>query len=520
MVNDKYQECIRKRHCNKVELMKVEYCDCDNCGTLFLSKLITKCIEDRDNNHTFKCPFCYYDDILPLDNDYDKSVNLLKEIMAFSRSVNKKDVIANPYSTIENSSLNLKIKILKGTNQIGGCITEIKSDKARIIIDFGEDLENGEKEASKNIKIDGLTYGKPKYDAVFITHSHADHIGLINYILPEIPVYVEEKSYQIYKLLCDFTNKEYRENVNKVYFNNWYNEYEYIPVKDMKIKYFKVDHSAYNSSMILIEYQNKKVLHTGDFRNHGYKGKKFLETLKQIGKIDCLITEGTCFSRENVKYQTEQELSDKATELFKKYNQVFILQSSTNIDRITSFFKASVKTGKKFIEDVFTANITLNLDKNIPNPNFDNNKVSVWIPKSYNKKSNEFKEKYIIPLEKYKHVENVYKDYTMLVKTSMYDDIKMLYEKGKVTNACLVYSMWNGYLDNLEMKTFIEGVKSLGIDFVELHTSGHADLETIKSVENVLRPDKVIAIHTTKNKIGDKIFKGYQEVQDNVEVEV
>ena len=37
----------------------------------------------------------------------------------------------------------IKINIIKGTNQIGGCITEIQSDKARIIIDFGEDLEIG-----------------------------------------------------------------------------------------------------------------------------------------------------------------------------------------------------------------------------------------------------------------------------------------------------------------------------------------------------------------------------------------
>ena len=34
----------------------------------------------------------------------------------------------------------MKVVINKGTKQIGGCITEIISNNARIIIDFGEDL--------------------------------------------------------------------------------------------------------------------------------------------------------------------------------------------------------------------------------------------------------------------------------------------------------------------------------------------------------------------------------------------
>lgn len=55
----------------------------------------------------------------------------------------------------------MKIRILKGTNQIGGCITEIISLRAKIIIDFGEDLPNENNEIfNKNPMIDGLTVGK------------------------------------------------------------------------------------------------------------------------------------------------------------------------------------------------------------------------------------------------------------------------------------------------------------------------------------------------------------------------
>lgn len=75
----------------------------------------------------------------------------------------------------------------------------------------------------------------------------------------------------------------------------------------MKITPYIVDHSAYNSFMLLIEAEGKKVLHTGDFRNHGYKGVILEKTLKEIGKIEALITEGTTLSREQIKSKTEKE---------------------------------------------------------------------------------------------------------------------------------------------------------------------------------------------------------------------
>ena len=58
----------------------------------------------------------------------------------------------------------MKIRILKGTNTIGGAITEITSKKARIILDFGTDLDDIERLPV----IEGLTHGKPSYNAVFI----------------------------------------------------------------------------------------------------------------------------------------------------------------------------------------------------------------------------------------------------------------------------------------------------------------------------------------------------------------
>ena len=87
----------------------------------------------------------------------------------------------------------MQVIIHRGTHQIGGCVTEIKSEKGtRIAIDIGENLPTISENEKTEMEVEGLTKGKANFDAVFVTHYHGDHIGLYNRILPQIPIYVRE----------------------------------------------------------------------------------------------------------------------------------------------------------------------------------------------------------------------------------------------------------------------------------------------------------------------------------------
>lgn len=73
-------------------------------------------------------------------------------------------------------------------------------------------------------------------------------------------------------------------------------------VGDIKIIPITVDHSACDAYMFLLEADGKRILYTGDFRLHGFRGKGVIPALKTyVKKVDAVITEGTTFSRE--KYQ-------------------------------------------------------------------------------------------------------------------------------------------------------------------------------------------------------------------------
>lgn len=102
-------------------------------------------------------------------------------------------------------------------------------------------------------------------------------VGRINEVLPEIPVYFSNISRSIQETVFTFTRKG---KINR----ETIDIQAEVPIKindDLVLKALLVDHSAYNSFMFLIEADNKRVLYTGDYRNHGYKRKAIQTNVKE-----------------------------------------------------------------------------------------------------------------------------------------------------------------------------------------------------------------------------------------------
>lgn len=364
----------------------------------------------------------------------------------------------------------MKIIIHRGSHQIGGIAVEIKTDSTRIIIDMGDELTMDNSYMPKPLNISGVTDKNGKCSAVFFTHYHGDHTGQLPNVRKDIPIFMGELTKDI--LLATMQNAE-QETINRIKSAEIFEAGQKIPIGDITVTPYSIDHSACDSYMFLIEAEGKKILHTGDFRTHGFRGKAVTKILRGlIKKVDVLITEGTNISKANKEIITECQLQHKVKKYMKEYKYVFAYTSSTNLERICGFAKA-VPQGKYFICDEYQ-NKLLEIIKDQLEQYSD----------LYNIKKTTYG---INLLPKFKE-----KGFLMMVRdNSMFRKIIPLFDKDK---SIMLYSMWDGYRTHPE--STIPEFLALAGKWEYLHTSGHAYVEDIKEMVKIINPSCIIPIHT------------------------
>lgn len=259
----------------------------------------------------------------------------------------------------------MKITIHRGINQIGGCITEVQSASGtKILIDLGHNLPDAEGQVEDEYEVpENLDRLLDGVSAVFYTHYHGDHIAFeaavaergVDQYLGKLAKKIKLKFYAHMQKIPQEAGREKYEAA----FQAVWNFKEYLPdttvsVGDIRVTPYYVSHSAADAYMFVIECDGKKILHTGDFRDHGYLGKYLKGVLSKFiarKSIDVLITEGTMLSRNDVRMMSEEDLQQRAYELISGYKYAFVLCSSSDPDRLVSFYQATRHQGRPFIAD-------------------------------------------------------------------------------------------------------------------------------------------------------------------------
>lgn len=409
----------------------------------------------------------------------------------------------------------MKITIHRGTNQIGGCIVEIESNGYKVFIDFGEQLPGTEN--TELPPIEGLTCGNVSKSALFITHYHGDHIGKICDTITELPIYVGKTALEIYNCLESrlmhipepSEAKKHRKIVERIKTINTFEALQRIEIRGITVTPLFVDHSAFDAYMFIVEAEGKRILHTGDFRGHGFRSKGLITTLKNyVNNIDYIISEGSNIQRPNATMQTEQELQKDFESQFRKHKYNFILLSSTNIDRIFALYHASKKAKRCFVCDGYQTKILKIVSENhklhTPFYNIDYDKAITPSGRfielnRQNRNPFSFEGKLKPYLEKH--------GFCILIRSN--DSFKpLLNEYANLDETKIYYSMWSGYLDK-ERTAFNESLYNFLKPYhVEnKHTSGHTDTKTLKAVFETVKPKcGIIPIHTEAPKKFQELF--------------
>lgn len=397
-----------------------------------------------------------------------------------------------------------RITIYRGSHQIGGCVTEIRTGEHRIVIDFGANLPGSRvNDAMTDEELCRAVFGGEDCDGVLFTHYHGDHMGLYQKIPREIPLYIGPTAKKIQEILArrlDSVPGTEEKGLPRIQGMKTYYPGRMISgFGDIKVTPFVVDHSALDAYMFLIEIDGKKILFTGDFREHGTAGKN--DTLgrmieEYIKEIDILITEGTMLSRMDEtgrnRIRTEEDLGRRARELFRANKESVILVSSTNLDSIMEFYHA-LPWGMDFVCDAYQAKLMLTAMA-------DKGKYyRSYKPEMIHGKPRRL---YIVgDMEGLGAEQNCYeadfsilmnKGFTMLARENkhMFAQIMSYFQ-----DPLIIYSKWAGYLKGKHADPVVQ--RFIGNRRMEvLHTSGHAYVETIEKVIRLTDPKVIIPMHT------------------------
>lgn len=393
-------------------------------------------------------------------------------------------------------------------NQIGGNYTVISCNGTKIMIDYGQALPGS------TIEQEEFDWENDSVDAVFFTHYHGDHVGRILEIPKQIPLYMGSTARQImlhiHKTLAKVEefSKEQQEYIELLEDKDRIRELkEGKPCEKIgaiEVIPYLVDHSAYDAYLFLIKIPEETILHTGDFREHGYRGKKLEDVIKKLilprinGCIDTLIIEGTMMERLTEKVKTEYELQQEAKALFQQNRYVFLICSSTNLDSLASFHKAALKNG------MYTYCYS----------NYLLGQLEIFT-KTAGKHSSlyQFHKTYLADFEKkLKHMswkepktqETLMRENGFLCIIKPEKRYAEWIERFQDLKPLVIYSMWDGYLDSeqaaykKEWVEFFASYQESG-QFLQLHTSGHATPDTIAKVIETVKPQKhIYPIHTEK----------------------
>ncbi len=377
----------------------------------------------------------------------------------------------------------MTITIHRGQKQIGGSIIEIATADTRIVFDAGINLDEGDTVTVP--QIDGLFTGEKAFDAVFVSHYHADHMGLLAHILPGIPIYMGEKAFKIVEAANDYRG------ISAPFTPVFLYPDQPVTVGDISITPILCDHSAFDAYMFVVEADGKKILYTGDFRANGRLD--FDSFFEKLPKVDVLITEGTTLSREENQPNIEEEfLEDIAEGALQKYTgPAFIMMSAMNIDRIVTAYNAAQNTNRLFLEDIYTAGVATAAGENIPQPNGDYN-VRVFTTGG----DKQYRLLQLYGKAKIGKAAIAKQPFLMCVRPSMKRYLEKLNELCSFENGILFYGMWKGYMDEPDVKDFLDFMDEKGVKLHILHTSGHADSMSIERVITKTNPRVIVPVHT------------------------
>jgi len=444
----------------------------------------------------------------------------------------------------------VKLTFYGGVNEIGGNKILLEDKKTRIFLDFGKSFTSGDEfftgwlsprnivglkdyfefELLPNMKgvysrekleHTDLVYTEPEIDAVFLSHAHFDHMDHIQFLDPEIPVYLGAGTKLFIEAqeetsgFCNYGEHNYRT----------FRTGDKISVDDIIVEPIHVDHSIAAAYGFLIHTSEGIVVYTGDMRAHGPRKEMTEEFIQKACDSEpiAMISEGTrmCNVEKRKNYSEEQVKQESNKVISSTDKMVFVTHYSRDVDRFRSIYTAAKDNNRDFVISTKTAHLLSKLVQDtrldLPDPIKDEN-IKVYYKR---KKSGKYTEKDYYKwerpfLDKIITWEDIHNNQNELVMDLNFYQFAELIDIKPDAESHFIHSMSEPFSEeDIEDEVMHNWLKHFKMNFHQLHASGHMSREQLEERINRVNPKKLFPIHTENPNLFKKKCNNVQEIELN-----
>lgn len=380
----------------------------------------------------------------------------------------------------------VKIIFLGGVGEIGKNITAIEYGSDIIIIDCGLAFPS-EDMPGVDLVIPDFTYLKEnanRIKGILITHGHEDHIGSLPYLLRDVkaPIYGSQMSLT----LIDNKLREHKiTGIKGICVKPGY----VVKVGCFTVEFVKVNHSIPGAFALSIDTPAGTIFHTGDFKIDFEPIDKEVIDLARIAEIGrkgvtLMLGESTNVDRPGYTI-SEKRVGENLEKVFLENatRRIFVATFSSNIYRVQQIIDLAIKynrrvaiVGRSMINNI-DAGMKIGLFKFDKSVFIDIEKISILEDKNVLVLSTGSQGEPASALSRLANGE--------FTKVEIGDNDTVIFSSSPIPGN---ENMINAVINNLYRKGAIVVTENV-------HSSGHACQEELKTLHNLLNPKFFIPVH-------------------------
>ena len=383
----------------------------------------------------------------------------------------------------------LRVISLGGLNEIGKNMTVLEYGDDMIVIDAGMTFPD-EDLLGVDMVIPDITYlqkNQSKLRGIFLTHAHEDHIGALPYVLRElnVPVYCTALTAGLVKLKLQEHKdlKKPKITVKK--------DGDKVKTGCFEVEFIHVNHSIADACAFAIKTPMGMVITTGDFKidTTPIDGKMIdLPRLGELGKkgVLLLMMDSTNAERPGIA-MSERKVGDSLDREFKGCDgRIIVASFASNVHRVQQIFDVAAKYGRKVavsgrsMENILKVGTELGYLTLPPNTYVDLKEINKY-PKNKmviittGSQGEPMSALYRMAFSGHRQVEVGYGDKILIAATPIPGNEKP------------VYTMIN--------ELFRKGADVVYSRLADMHVSGHACQEELKTILSLVKPKYFLPVH-------------------------